>query len=185
MSSFPTQCRHHPDNSHWALQAAFSQLSIFFPRQSKCAGSKSLVTLCYIQSAHRNMQNSSQKGRLSPSQILTLVCFNLCSADIMSYLQKKTFSPVIFFFSFFGGEWFLRMSFDIPFPQSLSPSLHHGILSSLSLSLCVSQSFCFFFASFSFPVSGSRPPLHRCKIREVWSVRSALVVLPSLAARPS
>lgn len=184
MSSFPTQCRHHPDNSHWALQAAFSQLSVFFPRQSKCAGSKSLVTLCYIQSAHRNMQNSSQKGRLSPSQILTLVCFNLCSADIMSYLQKKTFSPVIFFF-LFGGEWFLRMSFDIPFPQSLSPSLHHGILSSLSLSLCVSQSFCFFFASFSFPVSGSRPPLHRCKIREVWSVRSALVVPPSLAARPS
>lgn len=76
------------------------------------------------------------------------------------FAKENIFSCDFFLsFFFFCGEWFLRMSFDIPFLQSLSPSLYHSILSSLSLSLWVSLSFWFFSASFFFLVSGSRPPL--------------------------
>lgn len=111
----------------------------------------------------------------------------LDSGDVMKYLQRKSFSPVIFsfLFLFFGGEWFLRMSFDILYNR-VHPLVSITLsFSSLSLSLCVSLSFWLFFASFSFLVSGSRPPLNRCKTREVWSLRRALVVPPSLPARPS
>lgn len=175
-----------PRQAPQALQAALSKLSLFLPQQSKCAGSKFLDTLCYSQSAHRNMQNPSQKVCLSPSQIFTLLCFNLCHDDIMGYLQRKTFSPGISFllflllllgcfvvvclFCFCDGEWFLRTSFDTFFPQSVFHSPCRSLSGSLSLALCVSLPLWFFFASFSLLVSGSRPPLNRCRTQEVWSV---------------
>lgn len=90
------------------------QASLLLSRQSKSTGSKFLVTLCYIQSAHKNMQTPSKKYCLSPSQIFILVCFNLCRNNIMRQLQRKTFSLMIYFLLLLlllGWRGFLCFSF--------------------------------------------------------------------------
>lgn len=157
-SSLPTQGSFLP--SGWAPTGPPASIlvraSFFLSQQSKSAGSNFLVTLCCIQSAHKNMQTPSQNYGLSPSQISILVYFKLYNNNIMRYLQRKTFSSVICFlllllgwgFLFlcygfgFDGDWSLRLSFDIfftsefipqspVFPSSFPPS------PSLFLSVCV------------------------------------------------
>lgn len=157
----------------------------FLSRQSKSAGSNFLVTPCYIQSAHKNMQTPSQKYCLSPSQTFILVCFYLYRDNIMRYLQRKTFSPVIWvllLLLLLGWIFFFIFFYNRVYPIVL----HLSLLPSVSsLSLCLCLSLWFFFASFSLLVSGSRPPLNCCKTQEVWSVRRVWVVPSNLPARPS
>lgn len=154
ISSLPTQGHHHPHGlpppSGLNLQA-----SLLLSQQSKSAGSKFLVTLCYIQSAHKNMQTPSQKivsftfpnpypRVLQPSwQRYHEVAAkeNIFSRDLLFVVIVVGLEVFCFCFSFFvlficfvfDGEWSLRLSFDVFCIRPHSPRL--SLLPSLSPSL--------------------------------------------------